>query len=337
MTPPTRPTPPARLARPARRSTGTPGAGVTVAARRRSRRTLGALLALAVVATAGAPSLITIRRGDTLWDLAREHGTSVAALKQLNALPGNGKIYAGDTLRLPSRSPASTRSSGRTPASRGERSHVVRSGDTLGGLALTYDVGAGAIATRNRLQGSTIALGRRLAIPGAGSSRGPAAVPTTNAGKRIPGAVRGSVTQHRATLAARNQPSKAQVRQMVAATARQHGVSPSLAVAVAYHESGFQQRVVSGVDAVGVMQVLPSTGRVLGQQHGRTFDLLQTRDNITAGVLLLRQLTRSTGSTEQALAAYYQGLGSISRRGVLPQTHSYVRNIGVLRGRFSNG
>ncbi len=328
MTPPTllaRPTPPAR------RSTGTPVAGRTVAARRRSRRTLGALLALAVVATAGAPSLITNRPGDTLWDLAREHSTSVAALKQLNALPGNGTIYAGDTLRLPSRSPASTQRGGRGPASRGERSHVVRSGDTLGGLALAYDVDAGDIATRNTLHGSTVRLGRRIAIPGAASG---ASVP---AGRRIPEAVRGSVAQHRTTLAGRSQPSKAQVRQLVAATARQHGVSPSLAVAVAYHESGFQQRAVSGVDAIGVMQVLPSTGRVLGQQHGRTLDLLQTRDNITAGVLLLRQLTRSTGSTEEALAAYYQGLGSISRRGVLPQTHSYVRSIDVLRERFPNG
>jgi len=145
------------------------------------------------------------------------------------------------------------------------------------------------------------------------------------------------VTEHRDTLAARSHPSKAQVRRMVAATARKHGVSPSLAVAVAYHESGFQQRVVSGVDAIGVMQVLPSTGRVLGQQHGHTFDLLEAQDNITAGVLLLRQLTRSTGSSDEALAGYYQGLGSISRRGVLPQTHGYIHSINSLRARFVNG
>jgi len=154
---------------------------------------------------------------------------------------------------------------------------------------------------------------------------------------RVPDSVRKSVTQNRATLATRSHPSKAQVRQLVAATARRHGVDPSLAVAVAYHESGFQQRVVSGVDAIGVMQVLPSTGRALGQQQGRTFDLLDAQDNITAGVLLLRQLTRSTGSDDAALAGYYQGLGSIKRRGVLPQTIDYQRNIAVLRQRFANG
>ena len=67
----------------------------------RRSRTLGALLALAVVTTAGAPAVVTVRPGDTLWDLAKEHGTSVRALQQLNDLPGNGAIYVGDRLRVP--------------------------------------------------------------------------------------------------------------------------------------------------------------------------------------------------------------------------------------------
>ena len=78
-------------------------------------------------------------------------------------------------------------------------------------------------------------------------------------------------------------------------------------------------------------------GRVLSQQDGRTLDLLTTQDNITAGVLLLRQLLRSTGSTDRALAGYYQGLGSIARQGILPQTRSYIRSITLLRSRFTAG
>ena len=127
------------------------------------------------------------------------------------------------------------------------------------------------------------------------------------------------------------------MRQLVAATARRHGVSPSLAVAVAYHESGFQQRVVSGVNAIGVMQVLPSTGRVIARQHGVRLDLLDTQDNITAGVLLLRQLVRTTGTVDRALAGYYQGAGSIARQGILPQTRDYIRSITLLRARFTSG
>lgn len=287
---------------------------------------MGALVALAVVATAGAPAVITIRPGDTLWDLAKKHRTTVSALKQLNDLPGNGAIFAGDTLKVPG---------GTTPATSASRSHVVRSGETLSHLAVRYGTTSAAIRQANGMTSSTIYVGRRLAIPGGAST---SSVPTTNAGHTIAAPIRASVAQNRAILAARSHPSKAQVRKMVAATARKYGVSPSLAVSVAYHESGFQQRVVSGVNAIGVMQVLPSTGRVLGKQHGMELDLLDTRDNITAGVLLLRQLHRSTGSNDKTLAGYYQGLGSIAKKGLLPQTHTYIRNINYLRAhRFPNG
>lgn len=296
---------------------------------RTSRRTLGALVALAVVATAGAPSVITIRPGDTLWDLAKKHGTSVSALRELNNLPGNGAIYAGRTLRVPG---GQTSSAAAAPA----RTHIVRRGETLSHLAVRYDTTSAAIRAANGMTASTIYAGRRLAIPGGGAPAG--GVPATNAGKEVPETVRTSVAQNRAILASHGHPSKAQVRKMIAATARKYGVSPSLAVSVAYHESGFQQRVVSGVNAIGVMQVLPRTGRVIAQQHGMRLNLLDTQDNITAGVLLLRQLNRSTGSNDRTLAAYYQGLGSIAKKGLLPQTHAYIRNINALRAsRFPNG
>ena len=306
----------------------------TPARRRRNRRgaaTVGALVALALVTTAGAPSLITVRPGDTLWELARTHGTSERALRALNELPGNGMIYAGQTLRVSGGGTAAA------PAASG-RSHRVTSGETLSHIALRYGVSQSAIAGANGLSGGRIYAGRTLTIPGGGGgSASAAAVPTENAGVRIPEAVRSSVAENRQVLANRSHPSKAEVRQMVAATARRYGVSPSLAVAVAYHESGFQQRVVSGVNAIGVMQVLPSTGRVLGQQHGASFDLLEAQDNITAGVLLLRQLIRSEGTADAALAGYYQGLGSISRKGILPQTRDYIRSITILRERFADG
>jgi len=296
--------------------------------------TLGVLAALAVVVTAGAPSVITVRPGDTLWDLAREHGVTVSTLKALNDLPGNGTIYAGDRLRLGSGSGSGQRSG--SPAA---RTYVVRPGDTLSQIAQRFGTSSAALRAANRMTGSTVVIGRRLTLPvGAGRPGGSdsSSVPTTNAGKRIPEAVRRSVAHNRAVLAARSHPSKARVRQLVAATARRHGVSPSLAVAVAYHESGFQQRVVSGVNAIGVMQVLPATGRVIALQHGVRLDLLDTQDNITAGVLLLRQLVRTTGTVDRALAGYYQGAGSIARQGILPQTRDYIRSITLLQARFTS-
>ncbi len=289
---------------------------------RAGRTSLGALLALAVVVTAGAPSVITVRSGDTLWDLARSHGTTVAALRRLNDLPGNATLLAGETLRV-----------GTVASARTGTTYVVRRGDTLSEIAQRSGTTSAAIRRANAMRSSTVYVGQRLRLPGAAVG----STPTTNAGKRISEPVRSSVARNRAILAARSHPSKAAVRRMVADTARRHGVSPSLAVAVAFHESGFQQRVVSPVNAIGVMQVLPQTARVLGRQHGRTLDLLNTQDNITAGVLLLRQLVRATGTTDRALAGYYQGAGSISRQGILPQTRSYIRSITILRKRFANG
>lgn len=297
--------------------------------RRRATGSLGLLLALAVVVSAHAPGAITVRPGDTLWELAKEHGTTVSALKALNGLTGD-TVRDGQVLQLG----GSSAGGGTTTGAPAAGTHVVRAGDTLSHLAARYGTTSAAIRSANSMSSSTVIIGRRLTIPGAGAAQ---AAPAGSTARPAAG-LSTSVAQNRATLAARSHPSKATVRSMVGATARTYGVSPSLAVAIAYQESGFQQRVVSGVNAIGIMQVLPNTGRNLGRQYGLSLDLLDTQDNITAGVLLLRQLQRSVGSNDMVLAGYYQGVGSIAQKGLLPQTHQYIKNINYLRStRFPNG
>ena len=295
---------------------------------RRALRTLALLLILGTLLTAGSPSIISVAAGDTLWAIARRHHTTVALLRSLNDLPGNAMIYAGQQLRVPT---------GRSRVPALERSYTVRAGDTLSGIAASHGVSLPALIRRNRLPANgLVQVGRRLALPGArvlARSHSDA----VNAGVRIPAAVRRSTAAHRSWLASHRQPSQRTVRRMVARTARRHGVDPALALAVAYNESGFQQRVVSPVDAIGIMQVLPSTARILGRQYGMDLDLLRAQDNVTAGVLLLSQLVRSTGSRDRALAGYYQGLGSVAAQGVLPQTHAYIRTVSALRARFHRG
>ncbi|MFD1733908.1 LysM peptidoglycan-binding domain-containing protein [Deinococcus malanensis] len=46
----------------------------------------------------------TVRPGDTLFGLARAHGTTVAELLRLNDLTGT-TLEVGQTLRLPGRAP----------------------------------------------------------------------------------------------------------------------------------------------------------------------------------------------------------------------------------------
>jgi LysM repeat protein len=308
---------------------------------RRAPRTFAILLTLAAVLTAGATSNIRIKAGDTLWQLAQRHHTTVAVLRKLNDLPGNGMIYVGDLLKVPG-APAAPKPRTRTV----EKGYTVRAGDNLTTIAKRYGVSVRTISVRNKLPGSGIVLiGRRLAIPvtvrtsTAGSTAGSSArnSATMNNGYHIPLKVQRSAAQHRAVLGSHRQPSKAKVRKLVYATAKRIGVDPSLVLAVAYHESGFQQRVVSPVDAIGVMQVLPSTGRALSAAYHRKLNLLKAEDNVLAGALLLKQLVQATGRADLALAGYYQGLGSVRARGMLPQTHAYIRNVTVLRARFRRG
>jgi membrane-bound lytic murein transglycosylase D len=51
------------------------------------------------VASAGVVDY-RVRRGDSLWDIAQEHGTTVDALKAENNLRGS-RIFAGQLLRVP--------------------------------------------------------------------------------------------------------------------------------------------------------------------------------------------------------------------------------------------
>jgi soluble lytic murein transglycosylase-like protein len=118
---------------------------------------------------------------------------------------------------------------------------------------------------------------------------------------------------------------------MIVRIARQQGVDTRLALAIAYQESGWNQRAVSPANAVGVMQVIPQGGQWASDLVGRRLNLLDTKDNITAGVVMLRALGRSTSSMEKAVAAYYQGLGALQQHGMYSDTKQYVRTVMTLR------
>ena len=97
----------------------------------------------------------------------------------------------------------------------------------------------------------------------------------------------------------------------VGSIAASEGVSPSLAEAIGYQESGFNNGMVSPTGAVGVMQIMPSTWSWIGQNLAGPPPLSPTSatDNIRAGSLLLHSLLSDTGGdAAMAVAGYYQGL-----------------------------
>jgi soluble lytic murein transglycosylase-like protein len=118
--------------------------------------------------------------------------------------------------------------------------------------------------------------------------------------------------------------------------AQEYGVSPSLASAIAWQESGFNNGAVSSANAKGVMQVIPRTWSwVQTNLAQRPLDPDSATDNVHAGVLYLKHLLEYTGGDEQsAIASYYQGPRSVRGRGMYDDTKKYVANVQALKSRF---
>lgn len=130
--------------------------------------------------------------------------------------------------------------------------------------------------------------------------------------------------------------SRALVRRVILKRARNLGVSPSLALAIAWQESGWQQRQVSYAGALGVMQVMPGTGQWMSSQVGRRLNLRNLHDNVTAGVALIKIL-RGQASLRYAVAGYYQGLWGVRQFGMYDSTRHYVANVLALKKRLKHG
>ena len=302
-------------------------------------RTSVAVLALAALVTAASGSTWVVRSGDTLWGIARSAGTSVDALVAINDIANPDLIRPGQTLRLSAAATedddaAADASTGDTAEPDGERdepsgatggtdhqtgeTHRIRPGDTLYGIARRYGT---SVAELVRINGITdpnrIHVGRDLTIrPGGGTP----APDSTSAADPTP----------TATL------TQAEVGALLDRTARAHGVDPSLVKAVAWQESRWRNHVVSSAGAIGIMQVMPATGRWISTSlAGRTLDLEDPEDNVLAGVLYLRYLGTLTGSNERRLlASYFQGPNAVARHGVSPAGHRYVEQVQGHRERF---
>jgi soluble lytic murein transglycosylase-like protein len=126
----------------------------------------------------------------------------------------------------------------------------------------------------------------------------------------------------------------------IGSIAAQDGVSPSLAEAVGYQESGFNNNEVSNTGATGVMQIEPDTWRYIGQNLAGPSALSpdSATDNIRGGVMLLHSLLdQSGGDPQMALAGYYQGLQSVEKHGMYADTQQYVNSVMALQPRFGGG
>ena len=127
--------------------------------------------------------------------------------------------------------------------------------------------------------------------------------------------------------------SATEVEQIAAA----NGVPASLAAAIGWQESGFNNDLVSSADARGVMQILPRTWTWIQRSldTGTPLAPASALDNVRGGVLLLHSLLVATDGNEAlAAAGYIQGLQSVRRHGMFAVTRRYVADVLALTRMF---
>ena len=125
---------------------------------------------------------------------------------------------------------------------------------------------------------------------------------------------------------------RGEIQRLVLAEARNMGVAPALALAVAHAESDFDPKVVSHKGARGVMQIMPRTA---WEEYGIERDeLWQPRLNIRLGLHFLKRLLRRYRGRVDLALSYYNGgsaVGDLPRARIIPATYPYVRKVTKLR------
>lgn len=105
---------------------------------------------------------------------------------------------------------------------------------------------------------------------------------------------------------------------IVTAEAKRNGISSMLLLALIRQESLFDPRAASSAGALGLIQIIPTTGQGIAQELGvndfQTADLLRPNLNIRFGAhYLAAQLRLFEGDLSAALAAYNGGPGNALR------------------------
>ncbi len=127
--------------------------------------------------TVTPPATYRVVLHDTLSGIARRFGTSVQVLARLNNIRDVDRIRVGLLLRLPGASPQSVL---------GQRSYIVRPGDTLSELAERFGTSVSRLASLNGIRDpDRIPAGMALRLPGPAPT-GPA--PARPAARRPPSA-----------------------------------------------------------------------------------------------------------------------------------------------------
>lgn len=107
----------------------------------------------------GSQEYYTVKKGDTLWNIAKAHGLTVDELKSINNLSSNA-LSIGQTLKVTQES-AGVPEPTPTP---GEIAYTVKKGDSLYAIARRYNTTVDEIKRLNNLSSNNLSIGQKLYI-----------------------------------------------------------------------------------------------------------------------------------------------------------------------------
>ena len=243
--------------------------------------------------------------GDTLSEIAARHGVTVEELAETNGIVDPDLILSGEVLLIPGGAGGQAAIARQGGQMSGGATYIVQLNDTVSEIAESFGVPAVAIVMANNLTNPHFILeGQALTIP--------------------------------VVLSPLVRPVSPRIEALLDEFAAVEGLDPGLVKAVAYVESGWQPDAVSSIGAMGVMQIVPSTGYWLETEiFGYDLEIeTSAYDNIKAGARYLRVLLNLTGDIDQAVAAYYQGYSALSLGVIYEDTIQYVASVNEIKERF---
>lgn len=135
-------------------------------------------------AQSSGTTIYTVKSGDTLSKIGVTYNITVQELKKLNGLKSD-MIYVGQQLKVKAKVAGTTPPPTPAPAPQtpppGQASettvYTVKSGDTLGKIAASYNTTVAAIKSLNDLKSDMIYVGQKLKIAGKASTAAPTPAP----------------------------------------------------------------------------------------------------------------------------------------------------------------
>lgn len=104
----------------------------------------------------------TVKSGDSIERIARNHGTTAAALAKFNGLKTGAIIHPGQKLKIPSKTAVASQQP--TP-SRESRTHIVAAGETFYRISMKYSVSVDELIAANPgVNHKTLKVGQKIRV-----------------------------------------------------------------------------------------------------------------------------------------------------------------------------